>query len=63
MPTDIEARYVAQGYTLPAGLTWMIVHIDRDAMRLDPWMVPIEVRPGLSCWGIPTPGRGLPKKA
>jgi hypothetical protein len=51
MLADIEKRYVARGYTLPPNLTWPIVHIHREAMGLEPWMVPIEVAPDICTWG------------
>lgn len=62
MLTDIEKRYVAQGYRLPPGLTWLDVRTDRDLLGLEPWLVPIDVAPNLCAWSIPTPRPALPKK-
>ena len=53
MLTEIEKRYVARGYQLPPGLTWPIVHAHREMLRIEPWLVPIEVAPGMSLWSVP----------
>jgi hypothetical protein len=62
MLTETEQRYVANGYILPPGLTWPIVHIDRELLRLEPWLVPVEVAPNLCAWVIPTPRAALSQK-
>ena len=54
MPTEIERAYLAQGYALPAGLTWQDVTAHRSRWDINPRFVPLARVPGACIgWGIP----------
>jgi hypothetical protein len=57
MLTDIEKRYVAQGYRLPPGLTWLDVRTDRDLLGLDETSSPTRRRTIRSGSGAACTGR------
>ena len=52
-PTSIESGYIAQGYILPAHLTWADVHTARERFELSPISVPVASGPGVLAWGVP----------
>ena len=52
--SDIERGYVEQGYRLPEGYTWGIVHRMRERYGTPDFMVPVVVVPGkVAGWGVP----------
>ena len=54
VPSDIERGYVEQGYRLPEGYTWEIVHQARERYGTPDFMVPVAIVPGkVTAWGVP----------
>ena len=52
--TKVEQCYVEQGYRLPSGITWAMVHAARK--RIDPVRdidVPLARACGCTAWGVP----------
>ena len=52
--SEIERGYVAQGYCLPDGITWEMVHEARAKWGTPDFMVPVVVVPGVCVgWAVP----------
>jgi len=51
--TQTEALYIEQGYLLPEGWTWDIVHQQRKMYDLPAVADPIASCPGANGWGVP----------
>jgi len=52
-PTPQDLHYLAQGYELPAGMTWEDVATSRAKHGTTPTLVPLATAPGCVCWGVP----------
>ena len=51
---EFEQAYVAQGYRLPKGITWEMVHAHRAKYSMQEYLVPIVTVPGVcSAFGVP----------
>jgi hypothetical protein len=52
--TAIESGYVSQGYSLPNGYAWPLVHELRAKWGYADHQVPVSVVPGIcAAWGTP----------
>lgn len=51
--SPIEGLYVQQGYTLPAGWTWLRTAQHRAVYKTPGHMVPLAVGGGAVAWGVP----------
>jgi hypothetical protein len=65
-PTAIERAYLEQGYELPRGYTWFMVHEARRSYEIGEIYVPVARVPGACvAWGVPhveIDGRPVPMK-
>jgi hypothetical protein len=52
-PNAIEASYLAQGYRLPDGITWGVVHATRRLHGFAEHKVPVANAPGCIAWATP----------
>ena len=59
-PTSVEMAYVDQGYELPQGYTWALVHHGREKYDINPDFVPLAGVNGVCGWGVPYTEDGKP---
>lgn len=60
-PTATEQGYLDQGYQLPDGITWRMVHDVRATRDIAEIYVPVALAAGCAAWGVPYIG-GKPLK-
>jgi len=48
-----EQQYVSNGYQLPAGLSWQLVHHQRKKYNTPEYAVPLERVNNVMLWGVP----------
>jgi len=51
--STVEKAYVRQGYELPEGYTWDVVHDIRKKQNISEDMVPLGESANCAVWGVP----------